>query len=635
VPGFKAWRTPMPGRLSSLALSAESAGTAGTSGALRTEPRVRREGKAQLDVSKLRLPPAGVLARLALPLVAVALGYLSLTWVRESAIGQYGLIQALPVVYFVAIALVAASFVATFSSARLRFGQFGVEITALVLLLEGAPAIAESEPRFAPAWLHAGFTDYVANTGQVLPTIDARYNWPSFFTGMAMLNRAAGLHTAIELLRWWPTAIDLLYLLPMMMLARTVLRDDKQAMLAVFLFPFANWVGQDYYSPQSVAYLLYLVLLCVVLKSFGAQRTSLLPRLRRRTASPAEPPADAPAKTADRVRPRSEIAVLMLVLLALCVAMDTGHQLTPFFAVAAVGLLVIVGRTSLLAWPGIMLLLAVGWVCYGAVAFWSGHFGALFGGLGHLGGNVSTDLRLRGNASHTTVDDIRLLMVGGLWLLGFAGYFAGRKTDADRRSAMVLMLVPVVVVTGQSYGGEAGLRAFLFSIPGAVCLVSLMLTQLRGRSRPWLVPAVVSGLIAVMIPGFVISRWGNELSEVVLPSEITGMNALFARAQAGSTLLAITPQVAWEYADIGKYYYAPNNLDEFAFGSVSGIVKHLAKPQVGGYVVITVSQLAYAQEAYGLPADWGTTVEKKLIRSGLFRLIYRNPTTKIYEYIRR
>jgi hypothetical protein len=244
---------------------------------------------------------------------------------------------------------------------------------------------------------------------------------------------------------------------------------------------------------------------------------------------------------------------------------------------------------------------------------------------------VTDDLRLRGNASHTLVNDIRLLLVGGLWVLGFIGYFVGRKTDADRRSAIVLMLVPILVVTGQSYGGEAGLRAFLFSIPGGVCLVSLLLTAIRGRAREW----VIGGLIAIMIPAFVVTRWGNELSEVVLPSEITGMNALFARAQAGSTLLAITPQVAWEYADIGKYYYAPNNLDEFAFGSVRGIVKQLAKPQVGGYVVITVSQLAYAQEAYGLPADWGATVEKKLVKSGLFRLIYRNPTTKIYEYVKR
>jgi hypothetical protein len=623
VPRNRARRSQSRGGPGYLALSAESAGT------LEAGVSARPEGRALIDVSKLRRPPPDAMARVALPLAALAIGLVSLTWVRESAIGQYGLIQVLPIAYFVALVLVGASFIATFTSAQLRYVQFAVEVTVLVILLEIPPSIAETEPRFASAWIHAGFTDYVASAGQVLPTIDARFDWPSFFTGMAMLNRAGGLPDAILLLKWWPIVIDLLYLLPMFMLAKTLLRDDKKAMLAVFLFPLANWVGQDYYSPQSVAFLLYLVLICVILKSFGANRAALLPRLRlRRRAEVPTAPA-VPAETQDRSR--GEIVTLMLVLLALCAAMDTGHQLTPIFAIASVTFLVVVGRTTLFAWPGIMVILAFGWICYGAVAFWSGHFDALFGGLAHIGGDVTTDLRLRGNASHSFVDDIRLLMVAVLWLLAFAGYFLGRKLDVDRRSAMVLMLVPVVVVTGQAYGGEAGLRAFLFSIPGAVCLASLALTSLRGAVR-WLAMGVV---IAVMIPGFVTARWGNELSEEVLPSEIAGMNALYARAPAGSTILSITPQIAWEYADIGKYYYAPNNLDEFAFGNVPGIVKHLQKPQVGGYVVITVSQLAYAQEAYDLPADWGSTVEKRLTRSRLFRLIYRNPTTRIYEYIKR
>jgi hypothetical protein len=596
-------------------VSAESAST------LRTETSARPAGRTLLDVSKLRLPPPGALVRLALPVAALALGIVSLTWVRQSAIGQYGLIQALPVVYFVAVALVVLSFIATFADPQVRYAEFGVQVTILVFLLESAPAIAESEPRFETAWLHAGFTDYVAQAGQVLPAIDARFNWPSFFTGMAMLDRAGGLPNAILLIRWWPTVIDLLYLVPVLLLAKTILRDDKKAMLAVFLFPFANWVGQDYYSPQSVAYLLYLVLLCVVLRSFGARRASLLPRFRADPQAPAEIPD----------RPRSEIAALMLVLLALCAAMDTGHQITPFFAIAVVGVLVIVGRSTLFAWPGIMLLLAVGWVCYGAISFWSGHFALLFGNIGNVGGNVTDDLRLRGNAAHSLVDDVRLLMVAVVWLLALAGYFVGRKTDADRRAAMVLMLVPVVIITGQAYGGEAGLRAFLFSIPGAVCLAALALTQLRGTLR--LLCAGV--LLTAMIPGFVTARWGNELSEEVLPSEITGMNTLYAKAPAGATFLSITPQVVWEYTDIGKYYYAPDNLDEFAFGNVPAIVKHLQKPQVGGYVIITVSQLAYAEEAYDLPSNWGSTVEKKLVRSKLFRLIYRNPTTKIYQYTGR
>ena len=222
------------------------------------------------------------LARCAPLLAALAIGLLSLTTARESAIGQYGLIQALPPLYFVSLGILAVSFILLWRSPQPRFPEFVLGLIILVVLLQGAPSIIESEPRFGVAWLHAGFTNYVAQTGQVLPGVDARFSWPSFFTGMALLSRTAGLPNAMILIRWWPVFMNLLYLPPLYLLSKSLLRDQKRAMLAVWLFPFANWVGQDYYSPQSVAYLLYLVLLCVVLGPYGARRKALILRLRKK-----------------------------------------------------------------------------------------------------------------------------------------------------------------------------------------------------------------------------------------------------------------------------------------------------------------------------------------------------------------
>ena len=85
--------------------------------------------------------------------------------------------------------------------------------------------------------LHARFTNYVANTGRVLPKVDARFSWPSFFTGMAVLDRTGGLANAILLIRWWPIFINLLYLPPLYLLLTLLLHDKKKVMLAVWLFP--------------------------------------------------------------------------------------------------------------------------------------------------------------------------------------------------------------------------------------------------------------------------------------------------------------------------------------------------------------------------------------------------------------
>ncbi len=579
---------------------------------LTSKTRGRRSVKSRPSVSAL--------APWALTLIALGLGLLSLASAHQSAIGPYGLIQALPPGYFVSLVILVAAFILTWMSHETRYPQFITEALVLVILLHGAPGIIESEPRFHEAWTHAGFTDYVALTGRVLPHIDARFSWPSFFTGVALLMRAGGVPSAISLLRWWPVFINLMYLPPLFLLAKLILRDAKKAMLVVWIFPFAEWVGQDYYSPQSVAFLLYLVFACVVLGPFAANRRTLLPRRRQQPSTRPE----------DHGHTHWEIITLLVVMLVLCSAMITGHQLTPAFAVATVTGLAIVGRTRLVAWPAVLILLTAGWVCYGAIAFWSGHFHEIFGAVGNLGGNVSANLgkRLRGSAAHYQVLDVRLLMFVVIWATALAGLYLGRKAGADRRSALVLMLAPVLALAGQPYGGEAGLRVFLFSLPGALCLTALALTALTGRMRA----ITAAGMIALLIPGFLVARWGNEQSEIVLPGEISAMRAVYATAPPGSVFLSVNPQVPWEFQDIGKYKYVTNKLlvAKFSVSSVVGRLTHKNPP--AGYVVVTVSQAIYAEQSYGLPHNWAQDIQRSLISSHLFRLVYQNPTTSIYRY---
>jgi hypothetical protein len=588
-------------------------------------------------------------------LVAFGLGLLGLVTANESAIGPYGLIQALPLDYYASLLILMAAFVMTWMNHVTRYPQFIAEAIVLVILLQGAPAIVESEPRFASAWIIAGFTDYVAHTGHLLP-IDARFSWPSVFTGAALLARAGGLQSVIALLKWWPVFINLLYLPPLFLLAKRVLRDHKKAMVVVWFFPFVNWVGQDYYSPQSVAYFLYLVFLCVVLGPFAADRRTLLP-LRMHTLRPrwvhplralrSQQPStlqiDLRVEGQEHTRPpgsrehgRRAAITLLVVMLLICSAMATGHQITPYFAFVTVAGLAILGRTKLATWPAVLFLLATGWLCYGAQTFWAGHFHELFGSVGNVGGNVSENLvrRLRGSPAHYRVLDIRLLMFGGTWATALAGLFLGRRTSADRRAAMVLMLAPLLTLVGQPYGGEAGLRLFLFSLPGALCLGVLAVTAVSLRLRA----IAVALLTALLIPGFLVARWGNESSEMVLPAEISGMRAVYAIAPPGSTLLSLTPEVTWNFMDIGKYKYVTNKLfvSEFAFGkkSVSGIAANLKNPQ-GGYVVVTHSQLVYAEQAYGLSHSWAQNIEQDLVRSHLFQLVYQNSATRVYEYVGR
>lgn len=586
--------------------------------------------------------------RTLLPVGAVGLGYVAIRQAHLSAIGPYGLSQALPPLYYVALTLAGLSFVLNWSAPRASALRLSADLVALVLLLQSPPALIEPDARFSSAWLIAGFADYVARTGHVLPNLDARFSWPGFFAGIGTVARAAGLPDTIVLLKWWPVALNLLYLPPLYFLTRAIVRTHRGAALATWLFPLANWVGQDYFSPQSVAFLLYLVFMWLVVEYFGARRSSLLPSPVQRWVPSAlqnlptklglRPPArtgpgQPQAQTyGGGAQPRVELgAGLGLSLLAtLGCATIVSHQITPIFAGLAVTLLAILGRTSLKLLGTAILLLTAGWICYSAIAFWSGHFNMLAGGLGDLSANVTSDLsqRLRGSPQHYQILDVRLGVSSLVWVLALAGFWVGYRRRLEIRTPAILMITPFLVLSGGGYGGEAGLRVYLFSLAGALPLITMLFPLARSVRS-----AVAAGLIsAILVPGWVLARWGNELSEMTRPGDLAAVRAVYRIAPAGATLISITPQVSWDFTDITKYKYEPDNLDEFAFAKVGSILAEIHGNPRSGYVIVTTSQLVYGEQTYGLPMNWGARVEAAMIRSGQFVLVYANHDAKIYEY---
>jgi hypothetical protein len=172
---------------------------------------------------------------------------------------------------------------------------------------------------------------------------------------------------------------------------------------------------------------------------------------------------------------------------------------------------------------------------------------------------------------------------------------------------------------------------FLFSLPGALCLTALTLTALTGRMRA----ITAAGMIALLIPGFLVARWGNELAEVVLPGEIAAMRAVYATAPPGSTFLSVNPAVPWDFMDIGKYKYVINKsyVPDFSVSGAVARLKHKNPP--ASYVVITESQAVYAHQAYGLPDNWAQNIGRSLVSSHLFRIVYQNSTTSVYKYIEK
>ncbi len=107
----------------------------------------------------------------------------------------------------------------------------------------------------------------------MLPNYDARFSWPGMFAWSALLTVAGGRTQALAFMRWTPLVLDLLYLLPLRLILRNLCPNPKVAWTAAAVFVVGNWVEQDYFSPQGLAFLGFLSVVAVVLATGPAGRS--------------------------------------------------------------------------------------------------------------------------------------------------------------------------------------------------------------------------------------------------------------------------------------------------------------------------------------------------------------------------
>ncbi len=178
-------------------------------------------------------------------------------------------------------------------------------------------------------------------------------------------------------------------------------------------------------------------------------------------------------------------------------------------------------------------LMAIGWICYGAVTFWSGHIGMLIGGFGNLGGNLGSAVvqRVTGNPAHEHIVDIRLLTAALVWGLALLGALIWRSRNGDRTVVLLLFLGSFCMIAGGNYGGEGMLRIYLFSLPPAVCLIAALISKLP---RFWQGQVALGCALLVLTPLFLLARWGNELYEMAWPGRAERQQPSSSRRPLGA-----------------------------------------------------------------------------------------------------
>jgi hypothetical protein len=575
------------------------------------------------------------------PLLLTAIGYWSVRNANVDHAGGLGLIQVLPTVFFGVTFALALSFVSYLRAQRTHTVVLILHVVALIFLFDGVVSWIEEAPRFPVTYVHIGFIEYIQRTNHTLPSLDARMSWPAFFAMGAMLDKVAGIGNAYSMTLWAPLLFNLIYAPLVFSLARTITSDQRVVWLSTWLYFSISWVGQDYYSPQAVNFILFLSFMTILLTFFRSDRAAFprgLRGLSSRISSLVQwvlrVPSLRPGGNGIFPTTTSQRAVLVVALFVLFAASVVSHQLTPFFMLFEVTALVIMRRTALRGFPLLMFVVVFGYISYGAIGFWSGHLSDMFGGLGQVSSVASQNVGAKvqqGHSNHVIVIYGRLALTAALWIVAITGLLRRLRRGLTDIFVMVGFLAPFLVLGGQSYGGEAILRVFLFSLPFAAVLAVLALLPTDAvkfnRTR-----AVVVVLVAALLaPVFMLARFGNEQFEYVSKDEYAGAQKLYQIAPVGSELVGIDQNIAWGIAGSGQYDFSiASNLEPF--NDPNRIYQSVASHgTVSTYLYISRTQLENIAVTDGRPADWGVAFEQQLEASGRFLLVYQNPDVAIFR----
>ena len=590
------------------------------------------------------LPTSSVVMRL-LPhaqvwfilLLAAALWYASLDEVDIRLITDIGLVSQAPPLMLISFGILALGFTL---SLRLQPASTLAPLAATLLLIatiHGLPAMVEDAPRFPTAYLHAGFTDTIAQEGELLTRVDARFSWPIFFSFGALVTQVADIANAIELQPWAAVVNNVLWLGPLVVIFGSLTTDRRQVWTATFLFYAANWIGQDYYAPQAFNFLLYLTILAIVLRWFRRpvvpgwinrvvdwldRRHPELRGPMRATGAPV-PPAVVAATPGQR-------AALLGIIVLLTGVSVASHQLTPFALIAAMTALALLRRTTLPGLPVLIAVLVGLWISYMTVAFLAGHLVGLLSDLGAPGEAATANVgrRLTGSPGHVFIVQFRLVMTLGFWLLAAAGAvrrFRHGHLDLD---ALALAGMPFGLLLLQAYGGEMLLRIYLFSLPFMAFLASGLFFP-SPRRLSWPATRAMAVVTALLLIALLVAKHGNERADSISADELAAVDRVYAMAPSQSVMAVVNTWGAVRYKDFTEFRYA-QVAEHFLSEDVEALTAELARREAPcAYLFFTRSQQAAAEIFWGYTPDAWQRAQDVLADSGRFEEVLSTPDARV------
>jgi hypothetical protein len=362
--------------------------------------------------------------------------------------------------------------------------------------------------------------------------------------------------------------------------------------------------------------------------------------------------------------------VLLCTVIAVFTLSVFSHPITPFFILLSVTALTLFGTITPRWLPILFAAMIVGWDFTAAMPYVAGHLRsdlASFANFQVLAKTNVSDRLVAGSADHQLVSHLRVLTSAAVWGLAILGFLLRWRANASAScrfkrdigtvrsqevTLFLLVAAPVLLVIAQPYGGEMAMRYYLFTLPIVSFLAATTfrtrITVRRwgiGKLSRWVVArsvpfASVAAVVTclVLLGGFLFARYGNERADYVTFSEANAVAYLYSVAPTHSLLLAGWDGTPWRYQDLELYTYSKlytgaDPAAAFEAHDVQSILDRASDAQYPAvYVIFSRSQKAQAQLYAGVPAATFTAVERALLTTGRFSIVYSNPDADVLVY---
>jgi hypothetical protein len=601
-----------------------------------------------------RRPTRQMSARLAtrwgwLPLILALLSgfswLISLPGTNPREMTDLGLLSVLPGWYFLALLMLTGSFMLAVFTQPGRRWLLMLHLGLLIVYLHATPSLIYGTLRYSWAWKHVGMVDYIQRHGAVDPSepiLNAYHNWPGFFALNTLLTEAAGLTSALPYAAWATLFFNLLFLGALLLVYRSLTPDPRLGWMAVWFFFVSNWVGQDYFSPQTFAYFLYLVLVGVLLRWFRFSRSpaflrsGFLARLRpsgwmyARIQQAAMVPK--PALPPQRV-------VLMALVVLIVVVITFSHQLTPVIVFGALLLLVAFQQVWTKRLPVLAFVLMAAWIWFMASGFVGENLRSLLGNLGDVEGNVTKNLIDLNRASPgmvvvSYVGRVVSLLVMVLAMLGFLWRLRGGWLDL---SALLLMGAPFFMLVANSYGGEVLFRIYFFALPFMAFYIACLFYPRPHTSVSWITPVAATAVSVLVMTGLLFGYYGKEKQYFFTPEEVAAATFLYENGEPGALIVEGTRNYPSLFRNYERYTYVPIAREpeegrERIMADPAGVLESwMRNPEYArGYLLLTRSMMAEIDTVGEMPTGSLQAIGQALLASERFEVLYENHDAVIF-----